>query len=570
MRRFLAILLLFLTGCSTNKSTMTNTTSGPSDFDKLTDDLLYGSLALSPVSATQTGYHEHNGIQLDELLDDYSPAGIDNQRKFYEGFQTRIAALNSAVLDKEQQADLQIIRNNLELALLELNTIQSYKHNPTVYVELAGNALFTPYVLEYAAKDRRYQHIIKRLQKIPVLFDQARANLSDAPEVWNRVAREENEGTIGLIDKTLRGAVPEPQKADYEKAAGPAVAALKDFDSWLANDLSKKTSDWRLGKEKYARKFDYVLATGKTPEQLLSEAEGDLKATRAEMEKLAAPKTPKQVLDGIARQHATPETYIAQAKKTLEEATTFVREKGLVSLSPRSNLEVIETPEFMRGIYAVGGFNPAPPLQPELGAFYWITPIPKSWQKDRIESKLREYNNYGLQHLTVHEAMPGHYVQLEYANDVQPRSRRLLRNVFGNGAYVEGWAVYTQQLMTDQGYPDNSLGMRMTWLKQLLRLLANAILDVRLQTMGMTDQQALDLMINDTYQEKEEATAKLQRAQLSSCQLPTYFAGWKGWLTARDHYRQQKGAAFSLREFHERALKESAVPMPALDRLLTQ
>ena len=570
MRRFLAILLLFLTGCSTNKSTMTNTTSGPSDFDKLTDDLLYGSLALSPVSATQTGYHEHNGVQLDELLDDYSPAGIDNQRKFYEGFQTRIAALNSAVLDKEQQADLQIIRNNLELALLELNTIQSYKHNPTVYVELAGNALFTPYVLEYAAKDRRYQHIIKRLQKIPVLFDQARANLSDAPEVWNRVAREENEGTIGLIDKTLRGAVPEPQKADYEKAAGPAVAALKDFDSWLANDLSKKTSDWRLGKEKYGRKFDYVLATGKTPEQLLSEAEADIKATRAEMEKLAAPRTPKQVLDGIARQHATPETYIAQAKKTLEEATTFVREKGLVSLSPRANLEVIETPEFMRGIYAVGGFNPAPPLQPELGAFYWITPIPKSWQKDRIESKLREYNNYGLQHLTVHEAMPGHYVQLEYANDVQPKSRRLLRNVFGNGAYVEGWAVYTQQLMTDQGYPDNSLGMRMTWLKQLLRLLANAILDVRLQTMGMTDQQALDLMINDAYQEKEEATAKLQRAQLSSCQLPTYFAGWKGWLTARDHYRQQKGAAFSLREFHERALKESAVPMPALDRLLTE
>ena len=241
-----------------------------------------------------------------------------------------------------------------------------------------------------------------------------------------------------------------------------------------------------------------------------------------------------------------------------------------MSLSPRSNLEVIETPEFMRGIYAVGGFNPAPPLQPELGAFYWITPIPKSWQKDRIESKLREYNNYGLQHLTVHEAMPGHYVQLEYANDVQPRSRRLLRNVFGNGAYVEGWAVYTQQLMTDQGYPDNSLGMRMTWLKQLLRLLANAILDVRLQTMGMTDQQALDLMINDAYQEKEEATAKLQRAQLSSCQLPTYFAGWKGWLTARDHYRQQKGAAFSLREFHERALKESAVPMPVLDRLLTE
>jgi uncharacterized protein (DUF885 family) len=570
MRRFLIVVLLFLVSCSTNKSTMTNSASGSSDFDKLTDELLYGSLAISPVTATQTGYHDHNGVQLDELLDDYSPAGIDNQRKFYEGFQTRISALAAASLDKEQQADLEVIKNNLNLALLDLNTIQSYKHNPTVYVELVGNALFTPYVLEYAPKDRRYQQIIKRLEKIPALFEQAKGNLSDAPEVWNRVAREENDGTIGLIDMTLRSEAPEAQKADYERAVGPAIKAMKDFNTYLANELSKKTSDWRLGKERYARKFEYALATGKTPEQLLSEAETEMKAARAEMEKLSAPKTPKQLLDEIAMKHATPETYMDEAKKTLEQATAFVREKGLVTLPARSNLEVIPTPEFMRGIYAVGGFNAAPPLQPELGAFYWITPIPKNWPKDRIESKLREYNYYGLEHLTVHEAMPGHYVQLEYANDVQPKSRRLLRNIFGSGPYVEGWAVYTQQLMTDQGYPDNSLGMRMTWLKQLLRLLSNTILDVRLQTMGMTDQQALDLMIKDAYQEKEEATAKLQRAQLSSCQLPTYFAGWKGWLAARDHYQQQKGSGFSLREFHERALKESAVPLPTLDRLLTQ
>jgi uncharacterized protein (DUF885 family) len=286
------------------------------------------------------------------------------------------------------------------------------------------------------------------------------------------------------------------------------------------------------------------------------------------MEKVAAPKTVKEALDEVAKKHATPETYMAEAKKALEQATAFVRDKDLLTLPPRSNLGVIDTPEFMRGIYAVGGFNAAPPLQPELGAFYWITPIPKTWSKDRIESKLREYNYYGLQHLTIHEAMPGHYVQLEYANDVQPKSRRLLRNVFGNVPYIEGWGVYAQQLMTDQGYPDNSPGMRLTLGKQLLRVLANTILDVRLQTMGMTDQQALDLMINDTYQEKEEATAKLQRAQLSSCQLPTYYAGWKGWLQARDRFQQKQGGKFSLKEFHERALKESAVPLPTLERLL--
>src|SRR5215212_3851201 len=166
--------------------------------------------------------------------------------------------------------------------------------------------------------------------------------------------------------------------------------------------------------------------------------------------------------------------------------------------------------------------------------------------------------------------MPGHYVQLEIANDVQPKPRRLLRVVFANTPYVEGWGFYSQQLMSEQGYLDNSKALNLTWLKQKMRGLANAILDVRLQTMGMTDQQALDLMINDAFQEREEATAKLQRAQLSSCQLPTYFAGWKGWLQARDHYQQKQGSKFSLKEFHERAVKESAVPLPTLDRLLMQ
>jgi uncharacterized protein (DUF885 family) len=305
-------------------------------------------------------------------------------------------------------------------------------------------------------------------------------------------------------------------------------------------------------------------------ERLLAEAEADLQNTRMEMAKLAQPKSVRQALDDIARQHATPETYMGAARKTLEQATDFVRDKRLLTLPSHSNLEVIDTPEFMRGIYAVGGFNAAPPLQPELGAFYWITPIPKTWPRDRIESKLREYNNYGLQQLTIHEAMPGHYVQFEYANGLQPQSRRLLRAVFGNGPYIEGWGVYAQQLMSDEGYLGNDPALRLTWLKQLLRVLANTILDVRLQTMGMSDEQALGLMIDDTYQEREEAVAKLQRAQLSSCQLPTYYAGFKGWLQARDHYRQTKGAAFSLADFHDRALTESAVPLPELEKLLQE
>ena len=571
--RFLLVILtlVLLNSCSSN------TAQPPADFDKLSQDLIFGSLALSPVAATQAGLHNYNGVPLDELVDDYSAQALDSQRKFYEGFQARLATLDVNSLDREQKADLRVINDNLGLILLELNTIQSYKHNPTLYVELAGNALFVPYMLKYASREMRFQQIMRRMEKLPALFEQAKANLVDAPGVWNRVAREENQGNIDLIDKTLRADVPDSEKEDYQKTAERTLAVLKEFNSYLENTLSKKTSDWRLGKDNYAKKFQYTIDTGSTPEQLLAVAEADLQSTRREMAKLASPNSVKQALDEIAVHHPTPDTFVAQARTDLAQATAFVRgketdkfrrDKGLLTLPTRANLEVTETPGFMRGIYAVGGFVSAPALQPELGAFYWVTPIPKNWPADRIESKLREYNDYGLQELTIHEAMPGHYVQFEYANDVQPESRRLLRNLWGNNAYIEGWAFYAQEMMSDEGYLNSSKELRLTFYKQALRALANAILDIRLHTMGMADREALDLMINQTYQEKEEATAKLQRAQLSSCQLPTYYAGWKGWVAARDEFRKREAGDYSLRVFHDRALREGAVPIPALQALL--
>jgi uncharacterized protein (DUF885 family) len=538
------------------------------DFSKLTEDFVYGSLALSPVSATQAGYHEHQGVRLDEKLDDFSPSGVDATRKFDAEFKDRLAAIDQQTLSAEERADYQIIQNAVDLSWLDLQQIQNYRHNPTTYVELVGNALFSPFVLEYAPVDVRFGHIIQRLARVPVLMDQAKMNLTDSPEVWTRVAREENDGNIALIDKTLRAKVPANLKADFDKAALLALNSLRTFNAYLKDDLSKRTSDWQLGKERYAKKFAYTLVAGKTPEQVLSEAEAALKDTREQMAKLAAPHSIREALDAIARQHTTPEHFLDEARKDLDLATEFVRQKHLVTIPSRNNLQVIPTPEFMRGTYGVAGFNPAPAFEPQLGAFYWVTPIPGNWPKERIDSKLREYNRYGLMQITIHEAMPGHYVQFEIADNLEPKSRRALRNIFGNVPYVEGWALYTQQMMSEEGFMDNSVELRLTFYKQLLRSIANAILDIRLQTMGMTDQQALDLMINDTFQEKEEATAKLQRAQLSSCQLPTYFVGLRGWLDIREEYKKRKGSAFMLSEFHDATLKESAVPLPALRQLL--
>lgn len=539
-------------------------------------------LALSPASATGQGYHEHAGVNLNELLDDYSPAGIAKSRDLAVRDMKEVDRLIAGGVSPEDKADLEVIRLQCQFLLLDVDKIHSFRHNPTVYVELLGNAIYTPFVLDYAPLDKRMAEITARIEQVPAFLAIAKENLDDAPPIWVKVAQEENAGNIDLI-QSIQGKVPQKLSARYSAAAQKAIAALEDFNGFLKGKLSQHPSDWRLGKELYAEKFNLTLATGDTPEQTLADAEAKMQQIREDMRKQALAVYPSlfpgqqaptdlntlvsAVLEKVAQHHTTPAEYFDQAKRDLTEATAFVRGKNLLELPSGDNLQVIPTPEFMRGIYGVGGFSPAPVLEPKLGAFYWITPFTPDMSKERVESKLREYNTWGLKILTIHEAMPGHYVQAEYASAIQPKWRGALRAIFGNTPYVEGWAVYGTELMINAGF-DDSPEMRLTFGKQMLRVVANTILDVKLQTMGMTDQEAMDLMIRDTFQEREEAEKKLQRAKLSSCQLPTYFVGWRAWDRLRDRYRDQQGSTFSLAQFHEAALKEGAVPMPVLSDLL--
>ncbi len=582
----IAVMLMFLAlmaGCRS---------ANPSEqLARLTEEFVYSAISFSPSFATSVGLHEYQKRNLDQALDDYSPQAIDTQRRFYQGFQQRLKALDAGKLNPEEQADLSILQDQTSLALLDLDSVHSYLHNPTIYVESLGNALFNPYVLEYAPKPKRFEDIIARLKGVPLYLDQANVNLNSSPDIWTQVAIEENEGNIELVNKTLRADVPDNLRDAYAHAAAPALDALNKFQNYLKTNLANRdNATWRLGHDLYMRKFRYALASGMEADMALTAAERRMKEVRAHMLEIALPlhhsMFPKhgghedltgearenavigEVLARIADRHSTPASYMDDARKDLDEARAFVQQKHLLTLPQRSNLQVIPTPEFMRGIYAVGGFNPAPALEPKLGAFYWVTPIPADWPAARAESKLREYNFYKLKLLTIHEAMPGHYVQMEVANDVTPPARRLLRAVFGNGPYIEGWAQYATQMMLDQGFLDHSPEMALTFAKEELRVIANLILDVRLQMLQMTDQEALDLMEKQTFQEHEEAVAKLQRAKLSSCQLPMYFLGWNGWLGVREGYQKARGSAYKLSEFNDMALQEGAVPLPVLGRLL--
>jgi len=570
-------------------------------FAQLSEQFMKDSLALSPTNASQAGYHKHvdsktgKTVQLDALLDDLSLKSMSEQREFYQKWRDRFhRETPAAALSPEDAADWQLIEDQIGLNLLEFDKIQNYRHNPTVAVELVGNALFLPLTQDYAPLDVRLGHVLSRIQQIPRLLDQVKQYLSDVDPVFTKTAIEENDGNVDLIENTVGQQIPPNSKlkTEFDQVAPPAIAALNQFSEWLKANFSQQPTSrsWRLGKEFYDQKFRLVMETAVTPEQVLADAEQGLQSVRAEMLQLALPMHKQmypdhndhsdlsphdrenliisEVLQKISDDHPKRDQLQSAIEADLESIKQFIRDKKIVSLGSRDNLKVIPTPMFMRGIYSVAGFHSAPPLEPQAEAEYWVTPIDPKMPDDKAESKLREYNNYTLKWLTIHEALPGHYVQFEHLNNIQPERRRLLRSLYANGAYVEGWAEYIAQVMMDEGYMGGDPRFRMVMRKIRLRLLANTILDVKMQTMGMTDEQAMDLMTKEAFQTQAEAEGKLRRAKLSSTQLPTYYVGIREWFAFRKKYQDSAGKNFNLLKFHDRVLDEGPLPVPIVEELV--
>jgi uncharacterized protein (DUF885 family) len=604
MKFFLILLSALILTAAVEAQTMSaNQSHSNPRFLALCDRFVKESLALSPVGASQAGYHKHldpktkKTVELDAELDDVGAKGFDEQLRFYREWRQRFQKETPiASLNPEDAADYRLIDDQISLGLLELEKIQNYKHNPTVFVELLGNGLFLPLTQDYAPKDVRVGHVISRIGQIPRFLDQAKSQLADADPVFISTAVDENDGNIGQVDDVAKEIPAGSQlQAKYDAVAPAAKKALSDFNDWMKNDLAKRPTNgrtWRLGSQWYTQKFRYVMETSVEPAQLLKDAEAELARNRAEMLQLALPlykqmfpgqddyatlpeherenKIIRAVLDKISEEHPQRGDLQQAIEADLENIKQFIRDKKIVALSPRDNLKVIPTPEFMRGIYSVAGFHNAPPLEPTAEAQYWVTPIDPKLPEAKAESKLREYNNYTLKWLTIHEALPGHYIQFEHADDVQPVTRRLVRNLFGNGPYVEGWAEYIADVMTQAGFMDSSPKFRLMRMKVWLRATANTILDIRLQTMNMTDQQALDLMLQDCFQTQAEADGKLLRAKLSSTQLPTYFLGNRQWWELRKKYQAEKGNDFNLEEFHNRALDQGPLPLEYLGKIILQ
>jgi uncharacterized protein (DUF885 family) len=553
---------------------------------------LLEELALHPVEATESGYHEHNGVSLDAKLDDIGPQAMARERALLDARKC-FAAVDESKLSGEDKADLTLVRSSIEEEIFARDERQPEHYRPERAVELIGTALFFPLTQSYGTEQQRLTNVLARMEQVPRYLDQERANLRESDPVFIDTAVNEATGdkqVIAQIEKQIPAG--SPLQARYAAAAKRSSEAIDAYVAWMKNDLAKRTQTrtWRSGPEVYAKIFRFAVGTdtGQTPASLLASPERDLDTLREQMYDIAKPldeqwfsnsdhaglsgaalqnKVIAEVIGRINDDHTTPEQLLPTVQAQAVKITDFIREKNLITLSSRGNLKIVPTPPFLRGVYSVAGFHAPPPLEPGGEGEYWVTPIAPG-DAAAAESKLREYNNWMLQYLTMHEALPGHYTQFEHADNVQPSERRVLRALLGNGPYVEGWGEYGVKEMEDAGYANHDPRFVLMVMKIRLRVIANAILDIRMQSMNMTNDEAIALMENKAFQTHAEAVGKLRRAKLTAGQLITYYVGYHQWIEFRDRYQQAAGTGFDLKAFNDTALDEGPLPIPVLEPLM--
>jgi uncharacterized protein (DUF885 family) len=590
----LAISVL-LAGCNSQAPTPVEKPAAPAaaqppapNFDQQFADVskrwLDGSFKLSPVSATQAGDH-----RFDSELDDLSAEGRQRGLDFSKGMLAEIEKIDHTKLSRENQIDYAILSNQVKSDIWSTETLQGWAWDPTIYSQIAGGALYTLMAREFAPLPDRLRSATARMEKLPKLFEQMHANLdlSRVPKIHADTVAKQNKGVLSLVDGLIMPHAKELPDADRQKLEAAAAAlkkAVDDNQTWLDKTLVPNAKgDFRLGQKLYDQKLAFALNSPLGRDEIKKRAEAALESTRNEMYGIA-----KQVLAGKKNVPPTPDNpseeqkqkaiqaalelayaerpardkVMPTAEAALAKATEFVRTKNLITL-PDAPVKIIPMPEFQRGVALAYCDSPGP-LDKNLDTFYAVSPIPDDWTKPQVDSFLREYNTRSINELTIHEAMPGHYVQLWHSN----KYPSVLRAVLGSGSFVEGWAVYSEKVMADSGYLDNDPLYHLVHLKWDLRSMANAILDQAIHVDGMSEADAMKLMTVKTFQEEREAAGKWTRARLTSAQLPTYFVGWQEHMDLRKEVEKREGDTFDVKAYHDKVLSFGSPPVRYVRELM--
>ncbi len=560
--------------------------SADAAFADLSKRALDGWLQLSPVSATQIGEHKY-----DSELDDLGAAGRQKSIDYARKTLAELDAIDAATLSRENQVDAAILRNQLKYGLWDAETLQSWASDPQVYSGLAGGAIYTLMAREFAPLSERIRSATARMEKLPALFAQARANLDPArvPKVHAETVAKQNSGVLSIVEMFITPNLkdlPDADRARAEKAIDALKAAVAEHQQWLDDTLvPNATGDFRVGQAVYDQKLQFALLSSLSRADIKQRAEAELKRVREDMYGIARnvlagksdapamPDAPSDTEQQAAIEAALELAYadkpardkvVEAAEAALKTATDFVREKDLVTL-PDSPVKIILMPEFQRGVAVAYADSPGP-LDKGLETFYAVSPIPDEWDDRQVDSFLREYNSRMIHLLSIHEGTPGHYLEGWHS----ARFPSILRAVLRSGMFAEGWAVYTEKMMADAGYMDNDPLFRLVQMKFYLRAVANAILDQGVHVDNWTREQAMDLMVRQTFQQEREAAGKWTRVQLTSAQLPTYFVGVQEHFDLRKVVEAKRGSAFNLKDYHDQVLSYGAPPVRFVRQLMLE
>ena len=554
------------------------------EFERLAEQYVGDLSKFSPVSATLIGDHS-----ADHELDQESAEARDAKRRLYIDYRDTLAALDRNELSRANQVDAEILRNEIESNLWSLEALQDWAWNPLVYVNIAGNSIYGLIARDFAPLEQRMQAAASRLEQMPRFFGQAQASLQPerVPKVHAETAAQQNPGLTSIIDTMILPIMDDLSPATREQlsaAIETARDAVAEQQTWLEEELlPRATGEFRIGAELYDTKLAYALNSPLSRKEVKARAEAEYEAVRNQMFAIAKevyaathpyttfPDNPDEAYKQVIIRAALEEAYqvlpprdgiVDVAKAQLQQATDFVIEKNIVTM-PDDPVEIIIMPEFQRGV-SVAYLDPPGPLDSGQKAFYAVAPLPEDWTDEQVNSFLREYNMLAIQDLTIHEGVPGHYLQLALSN----RYPSSLRAVLWSGPMVEGWAVYAERVMIDEGYLDYDPLMRLINLKWYLRVVTNAIIDSAIHVDGMTRDQAMKLMIEGGFQEEREAAGKWTRAQLTSAQLSTYFVGYQEHIEMRKAVEAAWGDEFTLRRYHDQALSYGSPPVKFIRALI--
>ena len=588
MRLFSALLLLALgsvvaaTGLA--KPILDAGPDADAQFAALSQRWLDGSMRLSPASATQTGDH-----RFDSELDDLSSAGFDRSVAFSRQMLEELGKIDRTALSRDNQVDAAMLENQLRYDVWSYDKLQARFWDPQIYGQLAGNAIYVLMARDFAPMPDRLRAATARMEKIPTLFEQMRANLDPArvPLIHAQTVAKQNKGVLSLVDELITphvGELPDGDRKRLEAAIASLRKAVDEQQLWLDKTLVPNAKgDFRLGKELYDAKLAFALNSPLTHEEISTRAKAEMTRVRAEMYAVArgvlakqkdapaTPDTPSPEQQQAAIQAALELAYaerpardqvVPTAKSALAAATDFVREHDIITL-PDAPVDVILMPEFQRGVTVAYCDSPGP-LDKKLSTFYAVSPIPDDWTAEQTTSFLREYNTRSIDELSVHEAMPGHYVQIWHSN----QNPSILRAVLSSGSFVEGWAVYSEKVMVDEGFLDHDPLYRLINLKWYLRVIANSLLDQGIQVDNMSRDEAMKLMTVQAFQEEREAAGKWVRAQLTQAQLPTYFVGVQEHMDLRRDAERHDGKHFNLKAYHDRVLSFGSPPARYVHELM--